>query len=483
MSLHEHTIAELAAGLAASEFSSVELTRHYIERITGLDGTINAYITQTAATALASAAEADVARSAGDTRPLLGIPIAHKDIFLTSGVRTTAASRMLDNFVAPFDAAVVENLAGAGVVSLGKTNMDEFAMGSSNETSFYGPCRNPWDTDRVPGGSSGGSAAAVAARLCVAATGTDTGGSIRQPAAMCGITGLKPTYGRVSRWGMIAFASSLDQAGPMTRSAEDAALLLQHMAGFDARDSTSIDAPVPNYAAEINQPVAGLRLGVIKEFMDNLPAPMGNAVQGFLREAEAQGATITELSLPNVAHSIPAYYVIASAECSANLSRYDGVRFGYRCEAPADIEDLYKRSRSEAFGREVKRRILTGAFTLSAGYYDAYYKKAQQVRRLIRNDFAAAFEGCDVLVGPTTPGTAFEIGAKSDDQLEMYQQDIFTIACNLAGVPALSMPCGMSEGLPVGVQLIGNYLRETDLLRIAHQFQRATDHHREAPPA
>ena len=481
MNLHQRTIAELGAGLAAGDFSSVELTRHYIDRMADHDAAINSYMTQTAEAALSSAAEADSARAGGDVRPLLGIPIAHKDIFLTSGVRTTAASRMLENFIAPFDATVVENLAAAGVITLGKTNMDEFAMGSSNETSFYGACRNPWDTERVPGGSSGGSAAAVAARLCVAATGTDTGGSIRQPAAMCGITGLKPTYGRVSRWGMIAFASSLDQAGPMTRSAEDAALLLQHMAGFDPKDSTSIDTPVPNYVAEIEQPIAGLRLGVIADFMNELPAPMAAAVQGLLREAEAQGATITEVNLPNVAHSIPAYYVIASAECSANLSRYDGVRFGYRCDAPADIEDLYKRSRSEAFGREVKRRILTGAFTLSAGYYDAYYKKAQQIRRLIRNDFAAAFEGCDVLVGPTTPGTAFGIGAKSEDQLEMYQQDIFTIACNLAGVPALSMPGGMSDGLPVGVQLIGNYLREADVLRLAHQYQRATDYHREAP--
>ena len=343
MNLHQRTIAELGAGLAAGDFSSVELTRHYIDRMADHDAAINSYITQTAEAALSSAAEADSARAGGDVRPLLGIPIAHKDIFLTSGVRTTAASRMLENFIAPFDATVVENLAAAGVITLGKTNMDEFAMGSSNETSFYGACRNPWDTERVPGGSSGGSAAAVAARLCVAATGTDTGGSIRQPAAMCGITGLKPTYGRVSRWGMIAFASSLDQAGPMTRSAEDAALLLQHMAGFDPKDSTSIDTPVPNYVAEIEQPIAGLRLGVIADFMNELPAPMAAAVQGLLREAEAQGATITEVNLPNVAHSIPAYYVIASAECSANLSRYDGVRFGYRCDAPTLRESAERR--------------------------------------------------------------------------------------------------------------------------------------------
>ena len=481
MSLHEYTITELVAGLTAGDYSSVEVTRHYLDRITSLDDSINAYITPTCEQAMAAAAAADAARGNGDDRPLLGIPIAHKDIFLTSGVRTTAASRMLDNFVPPFDATVVQNLSNAGLISLGKTNMDEFAMGSSNETSYYGVCRNPWDHERVPGGSSGGSAAAVAGRLCTAATGTDTGGSIRQPAAMCGITGLKPTYGRVSRWGMIAFASSLDQAGPMTRSAEDAALLLGHMAGFDPRDSTSIDAPVPNYVAELTEPVTGMRLGVIAEFMQDLAPPIAAAVQAFLRVAEAQGATVTEVSLPNVAHSIPAYYVIASAECSANLSRYDGVRFGYRCKDPEDIEDLYKRSRSEAFGREVKRRILTGAFTLSAGYYDAYYKKAQQIRRLIRNDFVTAFDSCDVLVGPTTPGTAFDIGSKSEDQLEMYQQDIFTIACNLAGVPALSMPAGKSEGLPLGVQLIGNYLRETDVLRLAHQFQSVTDHHKDAP--
>ncbi len=483
MNLHERSIAELGAGLAAGEYTSVELTQHYLDRIESIDPAINAYITRTADEALAAARAADQARAAGESHPMLGIPIAHKDIFLTAGVRTTAASKMLDNFVAPFNATVVSNLAATGLVSLGKTNMDEFAMGSSNETSYYGACRNPWDVSRVPGGSSGGSAAAVAARLCAAATGTDTGGSIRQPAAMCGITGLKPTYGRVSRWGMIAFASSLDQAGPMARSAADAALLLRHMAGFDPRDSTSIDAPVPDYTAEIGQPVAGMKLGVVSEFVHDLAPPIAAGVESFLAEARQLGATVQEISLPHVGHSIPAYYVIASAECSANLSRYDGVRFGYRCEDPKDIEDLFRRSRSEAFGQEVKRRILTGAFALSAGYYDAYYKKAQQIRRLIRNDFVHALETCDVLIGPTCPSPAFGIGDKSDDQLEMYQQDIFTIACNLAGVPALSLPVGMVDGLPIGVQCIGNYLRESDVLRLAHQYQQVTDHHNAVPPA
>ena len=483
MSVHELSIAELNAGLAAGEYSSVELTQHFLDRIGEVDGALNSYITQTPAGALAAAEAADRARAEGESRPLLGIPIAHKDIFLTEGVRTSAGSRMLDNFVAPFDATVVSNLTAAGVVSLGKTNMDEFAMGSSNETSYYGPCRNPWDTDRVPGGSSGGSAAAVAARLCVAATGTDTGGSIRQPAAMCGITGLKPTYGRVSRWGIVAYASSLDQAGPMARSAEDAALLLQEMAGFDPRDSTSIDAPVPDYVDEIRQPIAGMKLGVVREFTRDLAPAVAAGVETFLTEARRLGAEVREVSLPHVSHSIPAYYVIAPAECSANLSRYDGVRFGYRCDDPQDIEDLFRRSRSEAFGREVKRRVLTGAFALSAGYYDAYYKKAQQIRRLIKNDFVDAFDTCDVLIGATCPSAAFGIGAKSEDQLEMYQQDIFTIACNLAGVPALSLPVGLDEGLPVGVQLIGNYLRESDVLRLAHQFQRVTDHHKQVPPA
>lgn len=479
--MHTHSIARILKRLDAREVSSVELTRHYLDRISQLDPALNAFVTQTADSALATAAAADAARARGEGAPLLGVPIAHKDIFLTAGTRTSAGSHMLDNFVAPFDATVVARLAAAGAVMLGKTNMDEFAMGSSSETSFYGPTHNPWDASRVPGGSSGGSAAAVAAGLCAAATGTDTGGSIRQPAAMCGITGLKPTYGRVSRWGMIAYASSLDQGGPMTRTAEDAALLLENMAGFDPRDSTSIDAPVPAYSASLDQLPAGLRIGVVDEFMADLNPSIAVVVEAFLKTAESLGAKLVPVSLPHVVHSIPAYYIIAPAECSANLSRFDGVRYGYRCESPRDIEDLYKRSRSEAFGREVKRRIMAGAFALSAGYYDAYYKKAQQIRRLIRNNFVDAFSTCDIIVGPTCPGPAFRIGEKSDNQLDMYQQDIYTIACNLAGVPAMSVPAGFVDGLPVGVQLIGNHLDELRLLQLAHQYQQVTDYHSKVP--
>lgn len=413
---------------------------------------------------------------------MTGIPIAQKDIFCTEGIRTSCGSRMLDNFVAPYDATVVERLRQAGTVLLGKLNMDEFAMGSSNETSYYGPVRNPWDPDTVPGGSSGGSAAAVAARLIPGATGTDTGGSIRQPASFCGITGLKPTYGRVSRWGMIAFASSLDQGGPMARSAEDCALLLQAMAGFDPKDSTSVERPVPDYAAALEGELAGLRIGLPREFFgDGLDPDVARLIQDAVAEFEKLGAQVLDVSLPHMALSVPVYYVVAPAECSSNLARYDGVRFGYRCQDPKDLADLYLRSRGEGFGAEVKRRILIGTYALSAGYYDAYYLKAQQIRRLIRDDFQRAFAEVDVLMGPTSPTVAFRLGERSADPIAMYLSDIYTIAVNLAGLPALSIPVGFSRQLPVGLQIIGNYFDEARLLNVAHRYQQVADWHRQAP--
>ena len=480
--LHEKSIAELSAGLAAGDYSSGELTRHFLERIRRFDGELNSVVTLAEEQALAAAAEADRRIGAGEAGPLTGIPILHKDIFCTRGVKTACGSRMLDNFISPYDATVVTRLKEAGVVMLGKTNMDEFAMGSSNETSFYGPVKNPWDTDRVPGGSSGGSAAAVAARLAVAATGTDTGGSIRQPAALCGITGLKPTYGRVSRYGMIAFASSLDQAGPMTRSAEDAACLLAAMAGFDERDSTSVDRPVDDYVGQLNREVKGLKIGVVKEFFEEgLNPGMKAAMETAMEKLKELGAELVEISLPNSHHSVAAYYVVAPAECSSNLSRFDGVRFGHRCENPVDLEDLYKRSRAEGFGPEVKRRIMIGAYALSAGYYDAYYLKAQQVRQVIADDFRKAFEEVDVLLGPASPETAFRLGEKSDDPVSMYLSDIYTIAVNLAGLPALSMPAPLVDGLPAGLQLIGNYFEEGRLLNLAHQLQQVSDWHLQTP--
>jgi aspartyl-tRNA(Asn)/glutamyl-tRNA(Gln) amidotransferase subunit A len=480
--MHDQSIAELAAGLRARRFSSRELTRHFLDRIERIDPTLNSYITVSADAALAAADAADVRIAAGDAGPLTGIPIAHKDIFLTRGIRTSCASRMLDDFIAPFDATVVERLAATGIVPLGKTNMDEFAMGSSNETSFYGPVRNPWDSARVPGGSSGGSAAAVAAGLCVAATGTDTGGSIRQPAALCGITGIKPTYGRCSRWGMIAFASSLDQAGVLTHSAEDAALLLQAMAGFDERDSTSAREPVPDYSTGLSDDLTGLRIGLPAEYFgEGLDADVEASVRTALAELEKLGASIQEISLPNAPLSVPVYYVVAPAECSSNLARFDGVRYGHRCEAPKDLEDLYKRSRAEGFGDEVKRRIMVGTYALSAGYYDAYYLKAQQVRQLIADDFRRAFEQVDVIMGPTTPATAFELGAKTDDPVAMYLNDIYTIATNLAGLPGLSVPVAPVNGLPVGLQMIGDTFAEGRLLNVAYRLQQATDWHRAAP--
>ena len=480
--MYRKTIVELGAGLRAGEFSSEELTSSLLDRINQFDEQLNATVTIVADKALAAARAADTKLKQGDAGPLTGIPYLHKDIFCTQGVKTSCGSRMLDNFEAPYDATVTAKLAAAGAVMLGKTNMDEFAMGSSNETSFYGPVKNPWDLERVPGGSSGGSAASVAAALAPAATGTDTGGSIRQPAALCGITGLKPTYGRVSRYGMIAFASSLDQAGPMTRSAEDAALMLQAMAGFDERDSTSIDRPVDDYPATLNNRLDGLKIGLPKEYFDEgLDAQVAAAIEASIKEFKKLGAEVKEISLPNTSLAVPAYYVVAPAECSSNLSRFDGVRFGYRCEDPRDLQDLYVRSRGEGFGPEVKRRILVGTYALSAGYYDAYYLKAQQVRRLIRDDFLKVFEDVDVIMGPTTPTPAFRLGEKSDDPVTMYLSDIYTIAVNLAGLPGMSIPAGFVNDLPVGLQLIGNYFEEGRLLNAAHQYQQVTDWHTRLP--
>jgi len=480
--MHEKTIAELAAGLAAGTFSSLELTRSCLERIERLNPELNAVVTVDAEGALEAARRADERRANGESGPLLGVPVLHKDIFCTRGMRTSCGSRMLDSFVAPYDAHVVERLREAGAVTLGKTNMDEFAMGSSNETSFYGPARNPWDADAVPGGSSGGSAAAVAARLAPAATGTDTGGSIRQPAAMCGISGLKPTYGRVSRYGMIAFASSLDQGGPMARSAEDLALLLEGMAGFDWRDSTSVDRAVPRYVEGLDGPLDGLRIGLPREYFgDGLDGTVAAALDAAIEEYRRLGAQVREVSLPNTHLAVPVYYVIAPAEASSNLARYDGVRFGYRCENPRDLEDMYKRSRGEGFGAEVKRRIMVGTYALSAGYYDAYYLKAQQVRRLIRDDFLKAFEEVDVIMGPTAPTAAFNIGEKTADPVQMYLSDVYTLAVNLAGLPALSIPAGQANGRPVGLQIIGSYFDEGRLLNAAHRFQQATDWHAAVP--
>ena len=479
--MHTLNVSELAAGLRSRRFSSEELTRALLARIARHNGALNAFLTVTEEQALAAARRADQTLKAGGGGPLTGIPLAHKDIFCTDGIRTTCGSRILDNFVAPYDATVAERLKNAGVVLLGKTNMDEFAMGSSNETSFYGPVRNPWDVTRVPGGSSGGSAAAVAARLVPIATGTDTGGSIRQPAALTGITGLKPTYGRVSRYGMIAFASSLDQAGVLTPSAADAAVVLAAMAGFDPRDSTSVDEPVPDYAALIEKPLKGLRIGLLREFFDGLDDSVAKLIHAAIDILRAQGATTREVSLPHLPLSVPTYYVVAPAECSSNLSRFDGVRFGYRCEKPRDLLDLYKRSRGEGFGAEVKRRIMTGTYVLSAGYYDAYYLKAQKVRQLISDDFRHAFEAVDVLIGPTSPTPAFALGAKVDDPITMYLNDIYTIGANLAGLPAISVPCGFVGALPVGMQIIGPVFSEARLLNAAHRYQLETDWHKRIP--
>ncbi|MGH8582675.1 MAG: Asp-tRNA(Asn)/Glu-tRNA(Gln) amidotransferase subunit GatA [Gammaproteobacteria bacterium] len=481
--MHQHSLVELAGLLARREVSSVELTRHYLSRIERLDGSLNSFITVTPELALAQARAADERRHRGQAGALTGIPMAHKDIFCTRDVKTTCGSRMLAHFVSPYDATSVEHLQAAGGVLLGKTNMDEFAMGSSNETSYFGPVKNPWDRTRVPGGSSGGSAAAVAARLTPAATGTDTGGSIRQPASLCGITGIKPTYGRVSRYGMIAFASSLDQGGPMARSAEDVALLLNAMSGFDPRDSTSVDRPVEDYTARLGASIEGLKIGLPREFFGpGLDASVAAVLQEAIREFERLGARVHEVRLPNTHLSIPAYYVVAPAECSSNLARFDGVRYGYRCADPVDLADLYCRSRGEGFGPEVQRRIMIGTYVLSAGYYDAYYRKAQQLRTLIRDDFRRCFDQVDVVMGPTSPTVAFKLGEKTSDPVTMYLSDVYTIAVNLAGLPAMSIPAGFAGHMPVGLQIIGDYFSEAAVLNTAHRFQRSTDWHRRAPP-
>ena len=478
------TLARLSKGLRAREFSSVELVGSFLDRIDSYQPVLNAMITVLRDEALAAARAADRDIAAGRGGPLAGLPIVHKDLFCTEGVLTTCGSHMLDNFVSPYDATVVAKLKSAGAITLGKSNMDEFAMGSSNETSFFGPVRNPWNTDMVPGGSSGGSAAAVAARLVPAATATDTGGSIRQPAALCGVTGVKPTYGRVSRYGMIAFASSLDQGGVIAGTAEDAALILREMAGFDPNDSTSVDRAVPDYVATLDAPLAGLKIGLLKEFFDKgLDPENEKRIREALAVYERLGATLREVSLPNLPLSVPAYYVVAPAECSSNLARFDGVRFGHRAKDPRDLMDLYKRSRGEGFGAEVKRRIMTGTYVLSAGYYDAYYLKAQKVRQLIAADFKRAFSEVDVLMGPTSPTAAFPIGAKTSDPITMYLNDIYTIGANLAGLPALSIPCGFTSGLPVGLQIVGPHFSEGKLLNAAHVFQRETDWHTKVPEA
>ncbi len=484
MAMHRQTLTELAAGLANREFTSVELTEALLARIGAHNETLNTFVTITADEALAAAARADEALAAGTGGVLNGLPIIHKDIFCTRGIKTSCGSKMLDNFISPYDATVVERMAAAGAVVLGKSNMDEFAMGSSNETSYIGPVRNPWDLECSPGGSSGGSSAAVAARIAPAATGTDTGGSIRQPAALTGTVGIKPTYGRVSRYGMIAFASSLDQAGVITRSAEDAARLLGVMAGFDKRDSTSIDKPVPDYVASLADSIKGLRIGIVRQHFDQgLDDECGARVKDAIAVLESLGATTVEVDLPNLDLSVPTYYVVAPAECSSNLSRFDGVRFGHRAENAVDLMDLYCRSRGEGFGDEVKRRIMTGTYVLSAGYYDAYYLKAQQVRQLIADDFKKAFADVDVIAGPTTPSPAFKLGEKVDDPIQMYLNDIYTIGANLAGLPAMSVPCGFVNDMPVGLHLVSAHFAEETLLRCAHQYQQQTEWHTACPEA
>ena len=477
------SLKTLAAALTRKKISSVELAGLFLDRIARLNPALNAFISVDSEKTLAQARQSDARIAAGESGPLEGIPLAHKDIFCTEGWLTTCGSKMLANFVSPYDAHVVSRMKAAGLVTLGKTNMDEFAMGSSNETSFFGPVKNPWDKSRVPGGSSGGAAAAIAARLAPAATGTDTGGSIRQPAALCGLTGLKPTYGVVSRYGMIAFASSLDQGGPMAKSAEDCGLLLNAMAGFDVRDSTSLDRPLEDYGRDLEKPLQGLKIGLPKEFFGpGMAADVRAAVEFAVHEYRKQGAVTVEISLPNSGLSVPAYYVLAPAEASSNLSRFDGVRYGYRAPEYTDLSDMYCKSRAQGFGAEVKRRILIGAYVLSHGYYDAYYLQAQKIRRLIANDFVEAFRHCDIIMGPTAPSVAFAVGAKSSDPVEMYLSDIYTIAVNLAGLPGMSIPCGFGDGnMPVGLQLIGNYFEEARMLNVAHCYQLATDWHTRMP--
>ena len=477
------SLKQLSAALAKREFSSVELTQYFLQRAEALNPSLNAFITLNPNTSLAMAKQADARLASGQGQALTGIPVAHKDIFCTKGWLTTCGSKMLHNFVSPYDAHVIEQFNNAGAVIIGKTNMDEFAMGSSNETSYFGPVKNPWDVKAVPGGSSGGSAATVAARLAPVATGTDTGGSIRQPAALCGITGLKPTYGICSRFGMIAFASSLDQAGPMARSAEDCAVLLNAMAGFDSRDATSLDRPTEDYTRDLNQPLAGLRIGLPKEYFSaGLSADVGQAVEAALADYRKLGAATVEISLPKTELSVPVYYVLAPAEASSNLARFDGVRYGYRAPDYDGLIDMYEKTRAQGFGTEVKRRIMIGTYVLSHGYYDAYYLQAQKIRRIIANDFNEAFKQCDVIMGPTSPSVAFDFGAKSGDPVEMYLNDIYTIAVNLAGLPGMSIPCGFSgNGRPVGLQIVGNYFAEAKMLNVAHQYQLATDWHQRMP--
>ncbi len=477
------SLQQLGAALRSKKISSTELTQLYLDRIATLNPALNAYISVNKDISLTQARTADARLAAGQAQALTGIPIAQKDIFCARGWPTTCGSRMLENFIAPYDAHVIEQFNAVGAVNLGKTNMDEFAMGSSNETSYFGAVKNPWDQKTVPGGSSGGSSVAVAARLCAAATGTDTGGSIRQPAALCGISGIKPTYGVVSRYGMIAFASSLDQAGPMARSAEDLALLLNVMAGFDPRDSTSLQREKEDYTRDLNLPLKGLRIGLPQEFFaEGLSEDVAQAVTAALTEYKKLGATVVDITLPNTRLSIPVYYVLAPAEASSNLSRFDGVRYGYRAPEYTDLADMYQKSRAQGFGTEVKRRIMIGTYVLSHGYYDAYYLQAQKIRRLIAQDFVEAFKQCDVIMGPTSPTTAFDLGAKGSDPVQMYLSDIYTIAVNLAGLPGMSIPCGMgSNNMPVGLQIIGNYFEEARMLNVAHQYQCASDWHARAP--
>lgn len=482
--MHTKTIEQLIQGLRAKEYSSVELTQHFLDRIAKHDPAINTVITLTAEQALQEAAAADKIIGNKDAPNLTGIPILHKDIFCTQGIKTSCASKMLDNFIAPYDATVVSKLRNAGTISMGKLNMDEFAMGASNETSFYGASKNPWDLECVPGGSSGGSAAAMAARLAAGSTGTDTGGSTRQPAAFCGITGLKPTYGLVSRWGMIAYASSLDQGGPMAISSECCAHLLQAMAGFDPKDSTSVQHEIPDYLADIKRPIKGLKIGIPKEFFtEKLDANIAKVIDTAIKELEKLGAVIKEVSLPNIQLAIPTYYIIAPAECSSNLSRFDGVRYGYRCDDAKDLVDFYERTRSEGFGTEVKRRILIGTYVLSSTSFESYYRKAQKVRKLIANDYLNAFKEVDIIASPTAPEVAFKLGAKNTNPVDMYLRDIYTSSVNLAGIPAVSIPAGFVNNLPVGLQLIGNFFAESTILNAAHQYQLVTDWHQQIPTA
>ncbi|PJE54425.1 Asp-tRNA(Asn)/Glu-tRNA(Gln) amidotransferase subunit GatA [Marinomonas sp. BSi20584] len=480
--MFEQSISTLAQKLRNKDISSVELTRLFLARIAKLDPQLNSFITVSEQRALEQAAAADILLQSGKGTSLTGIPVAHKDLFCTEDTLTTCGSKMLHNFIPPYESTVTSRIQQAGAVMLGKTNMDEFAMGSSNENSFYGAVKNPWNLDMVPGGSSGGSAAAIAAGLAVAATGTDTGGSIRQPASFCGITGLKPTYGRVSRFGMIAYASSLDQGGPMAKSAENCAHLMQAMAGFDEKDSTSADQQVDDYVANLNTPLTGLKIGLPKEYFgEGLDSKVADVIMAAVKEFEKLGATVKEISLPNLQLSIPSYYVIAPSEASSNLSRFDGVRFGHRCDDPKDLLDMYTRSRAEGFGTEVQKRIMVGTYALSEGYYDAYYLKAQKIRRLIKEDFVKAFEEVDVIMGPVAPTTAFSLGSKTSDPVAMYLEDIYTLSVNLAGIPAMSVPAGFADGMPVGLQVMGNYFAEAKLLNIAHQYQQHTDWHLQTP--